>query len=183
MSMYPGGGYPPPPPPPYANAAYGPYTAAPRNGMGTTALVLGIVGLLTSWSVVGGLLFGLGAVACGVIGRNRVKEGLADNAVVAGAGVEEAAARALTTVRQVMPTRLRARVDALPLTAVPRGGGPTVDTESLLALGAAIRAREEVRFDYHHSDHDGHDDHGGADDRPGAAAPGVDGGRRRRLGR
>ncbi|WP_071286218.1 DUF4190 domain-containing protein [Mycolicibacterium llatzerense] len=99
MSMYPGGGYPPPPPPPYANAAYGPYTAAPRNGMGTTALVLGIVGLLTSWSVVGGLLFGLGAVACGVIGRNRVKEGLADNAVVAGAGI---ALGALATVLAVV---------------------------------------------------------------------------------
>jgi hypothetical protein len=99
MSMYPGGGYPPPPPPPYANSAYGPYTAAPRNGMGTTALVLGIVGLLTSWSVVGGLLFGLGAVACGVIGRNRVKEGLADNAVVAGAGI---ALGALATVLAVV---------------------------------------------------------------------------------
>lgn len=99
MSMYPGSGYPPPPPPPYANAAYGPYTAAPRNGMGTTALVLGIVGLLTSWSVVGGLLFGLGAVACGVIGRNRVKEGLADNAVVAGAGI---ALGALATVLAVV---------------------------------------------------------------------------------
>ncbi|KIU16406.1 DUF4190 domain-containing protein [Mycolicibacterium llatzerense] len=99
MSMYPGGGYPPPPPPPYANATYGPYTAAPRNGMGTTALVLGIVGLLTSWSVVGGLLFGLGAVACGVIGRNRVKEGLADNAVVAGAGI---ALGALATVLAVV---------------------------------------------------------------------------------
>lgn len=99
MSMYPGGGYPPPPPPPYTNAAYGPYTAAPRNGMGTTALVLGIVGLLTSWSVVGGLLFGLGAVACGVIGRNRVKEGLADNAVVAGAGI---ALGALATVLAVV---------------------------------------------------------------------------------
>ncbi len=99
MSMYPGGGYPPPPPPPYANAAYGPYTAAPRNGMGTTALVLGIVGLLTSWSVVGGLLFGLGAVACGVIGRGRVKAGLADNAVVAGAGI---ALGALATVLAVV---------------------------------------------------------------------------------
>lgn len=99
MSMYPGGGYPPPPPPPYANAAYGPYTAAPRNGMGTTALVLGIVGLLTSWSVVGGLLFGLGAVACGVVGRNRVKEGLANNAVVAGAGI---ALGALATVLAVV---------------------------------------------------------------------------------
>ena len=53
MSMYPGGGYPPPPPPPYADQGYGAYTSTPRNGMGTAALVLGIVGLLTSWSVIG----------------------------------------------------------------------------------------------------------------------------------
>ncbi|MGX9673049.1 DUF4190 domain-containing protein [Mycobacterium sp. HM-7] len=99
MSMYPGGGYPPPPPPPYANQGYGPYTPAPRNGLGTAALILGIVGLLTSWSVVGGLLFGLGAVVCGILGRGRVKEGLADNAVVAGAGV---ALGALATVLAVV---------------------------------------------------------------------------------
>lgn len=99
MSMYPGGGYPPPPPPPYANQGYGPYTSAPRNGLGTAALVLGIVGLLTSWSVVGGLLFGLGAVACGVMGRGRVKQGLADNGVVAGAGI---ALGALATVLAVV---------------------------------------------------------------------------------
>ena len=59
----------------------------------------------------------------------------------------------LTTVRQVMPARLRSRVDALQVTAVPRGG-VAVDTETLLALGGAIRAREEVRFDYA-SDHGG----------------------------
>lgn len=99
MSMYPGGGYPPPPPPPYANQGYGPDTSAPRNGMGTTALVLGIAGLLTSWSVVGGLLFGLGGVACGVIGRGRVKQGLADNGVVAAAGI---ALGALATVLAVV---------------------------------------------------------------------------------
>src|SRR6185369_15897744 len=34
-------------------------------------------------------------------------------AATSGAGIEEAAARALSTVRQVMPTRLRHRVDAL----------------------------------------------------------------------
>lgn len=99
MSMYPGGGYPPPPPPPYANQGYGTYPSSPRNGVGTGALVLGIVGLLTSWSVVGGLLFGLGAVACGIIGRSRVKEGLANNAVVAGAGI---ALGALATVLAVV---------------------------------------------------------------------------------
>ena len=36
------------------------------------------------------------------------------------AGIEEGALRALATVRQVMPARLRQRVDALQVTAVPR---------------------------------------------------------------
>ncbi|MFE3755683.1 helix-turn-helix transcriptional regulator [Nocardia tengchongensis] len=72
-------------------------------------------------------------------------------AVGAAAGIEEAAARALATVRQVLPARLRQRIDALDITAVEsagRGGGPRVDTEVLLALSAAIRAAEELRFDY-----------------------------------
>ncbi|MFI8524125.1 helix-turn-helix transcriptional regulator [Promicromonospora sukumoe] len=72
-------------------------------------------------------------------------------AVVTGAGIEEAAARALTTVRQVLPSRLRQRVDALEVAAAetgPRGDAAQVDTDVLLALSAAVRAREEVRFDY-----------------------------------
>ena len=64
-------------------------------------------------------------------------------------GVDEAALRALTTVRQVMPSRLRSRVDALQVTAVGRPGPrTTVDAERLVLLGAAVRAREVVRFDY-----------------------------------
>ncbi|RIQ34040.1 WYL domain-containing protein [Jiangella rhizosphaerae] len=68
-----------------------------------------------------------------------------------GAGIEEAAARALATVRQVLPSRLRQRVDALDAVAVAsagREGGPQAGTEVLLALSAAIRSGEEVRFDY-----------------------------------
>ncbi|MEV6235370.1 WYL domain-containing protein [Lentzea sp. NPDC051838] len=68
-------------------------------------------------------------------------------AVGTGAGIEEAAARALATVRQVMPSRLRQRIDALEIE--PAGVGTQVDTESLLAISTAIRAREELRFDYH----------------------------------
>jgi predicted DNA-binding transcriptional regulator YafY len=67
------------------------------------------------------------------------------------AGIEEAALRALATVRQVMPTRLRQRVDALQVTTVGRSGPrrlPTVDTEQLIAVGTAVRAREVLRFDY-----------------------------------
>jgi predicted DNA-binding transcriptional regulator YafY len=68
-----------------------------------------------------------------------------------GAGIEESAARALASVRQVLPSRLRQRVDSLEISAVEsgaRGTDPQADTEVLLALSAAIRSGEEVRFDY-----------------------------------
>ncbi len=67
-------------------------------------------------------------------------------AVGTGAGIEEGAARALATVRQVLPSRLRARVDALELTA--GGVYVQVDTRVLVELSTAIRSAEEVRFDY-----------------------------------
>ncbi|MEU7817220.1 WYL domain-containing protein [Pseudonocardia sp. NPDC049154] len=67
-------------------------------------------------------------------------------AATSGAGVGEAAARALTTVRQVMPGRLRHRIDALEVTAL--GSAPAVDGAVLVALGAAVRAREVLRFDH-----------------------------------
>ncbi|MFD2420519.1 helix-turn-helix transcriptional regulator [Amycolatopsis pigmentata] len=69
-------------------------------------------------------------------------------AVGTGAGIEEAAARALTTVRQVLPSRLRQRVDALEISAAGHGADPQVDTGILLTLSAAVRAGEELRFDY-----------------------------------
>ncbi|MFS8096863.1 WYL domain-containing protein [Lentzea alba] len=67
-------------------------------------------------------------------------------AVGTGAGIEEAAARALATVRQVLPSRLRQRVDVLEVEAA--GHGIQVGTEVLLALSTAVRGCEEVRFDY-----------------------------------
>ncbi|WP_424639411.1 helix-turn-helix transcriptional regulator [Embleya sp. AB8] len=69
-------------------------------------------------------------------------------AVGTGAGIEEAAARALATVRQVLPSRLRQRVDALEIGAAGHGVDPQVDTAILLTLSAAVRAGEELRFDY-----------------------------------
>jgi predicted DNA-binding transcriptional regulator YafY len=65
-------------------------------------------------------------------------------------GIEEGALRALATVRQVMPARLRLRVDALQVTAVERGDWerPRVDMQHLIAIGSAVRAREVLRFDY-----------------------------------
>ena len=65
-------------------------------------------------------------------------------------GVEEGALRALATVRQVMPARLRQRIDALQVTTVTRDTAdrPRVNTEHLIAIGAAVRAHEVLRFDY-----------------------------------
>ncbi|MFD8731115.1 helix-turn-helix transcriptional regulator [Streptomyces sp. NPDC059611] len=72
-------------------------------------------------------------------------------ATTTGAGIEEAAARALHTVRQVLPARLRHRVDTLQVTAVDRPAArpePQVDGGVLMALGSAVHAREVLRFDY-----------------------------------
>nr|WP_276612301.1 WYL domain-containing protein [Kineococcus vitellinus] len=72
-------------------------------------------------------------------------------AAATGTGTAEAAARALESVRQVMPARLRHRLDGLHVTAVPPAagaGGSPADPQVLLALSAAVRAREVLRFDH-----------------------------------
>lgn len=69
-------------------------------------------------------------------------------AAAAGAGVEEAAVRALATLRQVLPARLRHRVDAVEFRALRAEDAPEVDPAVLVALSTAVRAREVLRFDY-----------------------------------
>ncbi|XMN07502.1 HTH domain-containing protein [Streptomyces griseobrunneus] len=62
-------------------------------------------------------------------------------ATTTGAGIEEAAARALNTVRQVLPTRLRHRVDTLRVTAVDRPAirpEPQVDSDVLMAADGLV---------------------------------------------
>ncbi|MEV4277971.1 helix-turn-helix transcriptional regulator [Actinoplanes xinjiangensis] len=72
-------------------------------------------------------------------------------ATTQGSGLAEPAGRALNTIRQVLPARLRNRITALSVTAVDR---PTtrpaepVDGTVLLAVSAAVHARETLRFDY-----------------------------------
>jgi predicted DNA-binding transcriptional regulator YafY len=75
-------------------------------------------------------------------------------AAVSGVAVEEAALRALTTVRQVMPSRLRHRLDALEFEAMAAAGQSakvSVTPDTLIALSAAVRGREVLRFDYESS--------------------------------
>ncbi|NKE63614.1 WYL domain-containing protein [Lentzea sp. PSKA42] len=69
-------------------------------------------------------------------------------ATTTGAGIEEAAVRALHTVRQVMPARLRHRIGTLQVTAVERPVAAQVGSDVLMALSAAVHAREVLRFDY-----------------------------------
>jgi hypothetical protein len=83
--VYPGppGGYPPP--------LYGGYPAippaGPKNGLGTAALVVAIVGLLMCWTVVGGVVLGITAIVLGALGRGRAKRGEATNGGVATGGI------------------------------------------------------------------------------------------------
>ncbi|MEU1951095.1 helix-turn-helix transcriptional regulator [Nocardia rhamnosiphila] len=72
-------------------------------------------------------------------------------ATTAGAGIQESAARALNTIRQVLPAHLRHRIDTLRITTVAPPAGrpaPEVRTGVLTALGAAVHHGEVLRFDY-----------------------------------
>jgi predicted DNA-binding transcriptional regulator YafY len=72
-------------------------------------------------------------------------------ATTSGDSLAEAAVRALNTIRQVMPSRLRHRIEALRITAVERPAtrpATPVDGDLLLAISAAVHARETLRFDY-----------------------------------
>ncbi|WP_406147746.1 helix-turn-helix transcriptional regulator [Streptomyces sp. NBC_01012] len=68
-----------------------------------------------------------------------------------GVRIEEAAMRALATIRQVMPPRLRHRLDGLEITTIGRAGDAApmdVPTDVLITLANTIRARDVLRFDY-----------------------------------
>ncbi|MFD3919696.1 helix-turn-helix transcriptional regulator [Streptomyces sp. NPDC058595] len=87
------------------------------------------------------------------IGLRTVAEG-------AIAGVEETSLQALAKLQQVLPSRLRRRVDALRTYTVPVPAdrpGPKVDADLLTTLTSVCRDCERLRFDYR--------DHGGASTR------------------
>jgi len=68
-------------------SGYGPPARARRNGLGVAALVLGILAVVCSITVVGGVLLGLLAIVLGALGRGRARRGEADNGGVALAGL------------------------------------------------------------------------------------------------
>lgn len=71
------------------------------------------------------------------------------------AGSDEASMRALIKLEQVLPRRLRSRVNAIRSSAlsVPIDDpGPQVDAEVLAVIAAACRDRARLRFEYHAHD-------------------------------
>ncbi|NUT49859.1 MAG: WYL domain-containing protein, partial [Saccharothrix sp.] len=67
------------------------------------------------------------------------------------AGVEEAALRAMGKLFQVLPARLRRRVDTLVSSTVAHPfstAGPTVDPDALVVTAAAVANHERLRFRY-----------------------------------
>ncbi|BDT99370.1 helix-turn-helix transcriptional regulator [Nocardia sputorum] len=84
-----------------------------------------------------------------------VAVGLVTAANGAVTGIEETSVRALAKLQQVLPSRLRHRVDSLTAATVhvPGSGQSTVDAAVLTAVAGAIRASERLRFDY--ESHDG----------------------------
>ncbi|OXM61614.1 helix-turn-helix transcriptional regulator [Amycolatopsis vastitatis] len=69
-------------------------------------------------------------------------------------GIEETSVRALAKLEQVLPSRLRHRVNALQSAVVPLANtGPTADPDTLTAIAAACRDALRLRFDYR--SHDG----------------------------
>lgn len=84
------GGYPPPPsgqpaaggyqPPTYEQGQYGQqpgyggYGPAPTNGLAIAALVVGILALLTFWTVFGGIILGIAGVILGAMGLSKANK-------------------------------------------------------------------------------------------------------------
>jgi predicted DNA-binding transcriptional regulator YafY len=76
--------------------------------------------------------------------------GLRTAAAGAVAGFEETSVRALAKVIQLLPPRLRRRIDALRAVTSPGvfGGGPTLDPSVLTTIALACRGEERLRFGY-----------------------------------
>ena len=83
-----------------------------------------------------------------------VAVGLRAAAVGSIEGIEEASVRALSKIEQIMPARLGRRVAALQAMVVsPEGPAPAVSARTLMAIAAACRENQTLRFRYR--DHQG----------------------------
>jgi len=87
--------------------------------------------------------------------------GLRTAAAGAVAGFEETSVRALAKVIQLLPPRLRKRIDALRAVTTPGvfGGGPTLDAAALTTVALTCRGEERLRFTYTPRDGDSQNRH------------------------
>ncbi|MEV4712637.1 YafY family protein [Micromonospora sp. NPDC049374] len=68
-------------------------------------------------------------------------------------GIEDSSLRALAKLDQVLPSRVRHRVDLLrSVTVTAPDRGPTVDPDVLTTIAAACRDHQRLRFDYQRHD-------------------------------
>jgi len=76
--------------------------------------------------------------------------GLRTSASHAVEGIEEASVRALAKLQQILPSRLRHRVDALveATAPIPAGDTPLVDIADLTEIARAVTGRQTLRFAY-----------------------------------
>lgn len=70
-----------------AAAGYGPAAPQPKNGLGIAALVFGILAVVLSWTVIGGIVLGIAAIVLGFLGRGRSKRGEATSGGISLAGL------------------------------------------------------------------------------------------------
>ncbi|MBP1160269.1 MULTISPECIES: YafY family protein [Rhodococcus] len=79
--------------------------------------------------------------------------GLQSGATGSVEGLGDSSLRALTKLRQVMPSRLRHRLDALRIDVVPQGAPRSaVDAKVLSAIASLCHVHERLRFDYRTND-------------------------------
>lgn len=79
---------------------------------------------------------------------------LQSGATGAVVGIGEASMRALAKLRQIMPSRLRHRLESLSIDVVPRAPAPSaVDAAILSSIASVCHGHERLRFDYR--SHDG----------------------------
>ena len=82
-----------------------------------------------------------------------VSVGLQQATVAGLAGLDEAAIRALIKLKQVLPSRLRHRVDTISKgIGTISGGGRAADPDLLLALARAVEEHDQLRLTYRRHD-------------------------------
>ncbi len=72
--------------PPQYNQGYQQQSSG-GSGLAIAALILGIIALLFSWTVIGGILFGLAAIVLGFIASSKAKKGTASGRGMAIVGI------------------------------------------------------------------------------------------------